>query len=171
MQRSSKKVHLALLSYKLRCYTRIHSPEKSRDNTREKIRYFLTCVWYCQSAADTSLPFRATSSQSKVVFRNFFGLWLLNTEKSVSLTYRQVTFKLNLKGEKTKIWKKKTKSYVFSGFGNGISSGWERKSTTRRFAISWFWQCTWKISSLGKDQCNKWQLCLLKIRPIAWFYS
>ena len=28
------------LSYKLRCYTRISSPEKSRNNAREKIAYF-----------------------------------------------------------------------------------------------------------------------------------
>ena len=28
-----------VLSYKLRCHTRIPSPEKSRNNTREKIRY------------------------------------------------------------------------------------------------------------------------------------
>ena len=61
---------------------------KSCNNTREKKRYFFTCVWYHQSAADTSLAFRATRSswwmkskafhsQSKVVCRNFFGLWLL----------------------------------------------------------------------------------------------
>ena len=47
-----------ILSYKLRCYTRISSPEKSRNNIREKIRYFLR-VWYRQSASDTSLAFRA----------------------------------------------------------------------------------------------------------------
>ena len=33
-----------LLSHKLRCYTRISRPEKSRNNTREKISYFFTCV-------------------------------------------------------------------------------------------------------------------------------
>ena len=32
------------LSYKLRCYTGISGPEKSRNNTREKISYFFTCV-------------------------------------------------------------------------------------------------------------------------------
>ena len=51
-----------LLLYKLRCYTRTSIPEKSRNNTREKIRYFLTRVWYRQSAADTSFAFRATRS-------------------------------------------------------------------------------------------------------------
>ena len=51
-----------VLSFKLRCHTRISSPEKSRNNTREKIRYFFTCVWYRQSVADMSLPFGATRS-------------------------------------------------------------------------------------------------------------
>ena len=32
------------LSHKLRCYTGISGPEKSRNNTREKIRYFFMCV-------------------------------------------------------------------------------------------------------------------------------
>ena len=32
------------LSHKLRCYTRISGPEKSCNNTREKMSYFLTCV-------------------------------------------------------------------------------------------------------------------------------
>ena len=43
-------------------YKGISSPEKSCNNTREKIRYFFTCVWYRQSAADTSHAFRATRS-------------------------------------------------------------------------------------------------------------
>ena len=32
------------LSHKLRCYTGISGPEKSRNNTSEKISYFFTCV-------------------------------------------------------------------------------------------------------------------------------
>ena len=32
------------------------------NNTREKMRHFYTCVWYRQSAADTSLAFRAIRS-------------------------------------------------------------------------------------------------------------
>ena len=44
-----------LLSYKLRFYTRISSPEKSRNHAREKIRSLFTCVWYRQSAADASI--------------------------------------------------------------------------------------------------------------------
>ena len=33
-----------ILSHKLRCYTGISGPEKSRNNTREKISFFFTCV-------------------------------------------------------------------------------------------------------------------------------
>ena len=44
-----------LLSYKLRFYTKISSPEKSRNHAREKIRSLFTCVWYRQSAADASI--------------------------------------------------------------------------------------------------------------------
>ena len=32
------------LSHKLRCYTGISGPKKSRNNTRGKILYFFTCV-------------------------------------------------------------------------------------------------------------------------------
>ena len=35
---------------------------KAVNNTLGKISYLFTCVWYCQSAADTSLAFRATRS-------------------------------------------------------------------------------------------------------------
>ena len=42
MQRQKHdKYQYFFLLYKLRCYTRISSPEKSRNNTREKIRYFV----------------------------------------------------------------------------------------------------------------------------------
>ena len=38
------------------------SPEKNRNNTREKYDIFFMYVWFRQSAADTSLTFRATRS-------------------------------------------------------------------------------------------------------------
>ena len=47
---------------KLQCYTRISSPEKSCNNTCEKISEFFKCVWCCQSADDTLLAFCATRS-------------------------------------------------------------------------------------------------------------
>ena len=59
----------------------------------------------------------------------------------------------------------KTENYVFITFGNGISHTWEQKSTTGRFATGRFWLCTWKISSVSKDQVNNWELCILKITP------
>ena len=79
-----------------------------------------------------------------------FGCW--NTEKSVSLRDGDVqTF---LKRKENQKMERKTESYVFSGFDNGISRSWERKSTTGRFATGRFWPCTWKISSAHKDQTN-----------------
>ena len=64
----------------------------------------------------------------------------------------------------------KTENYVFISFGNGISHTWEQKSTTGRFATGRFWLCTWKISSVSKDQVNNWELCILKITPLICFY-
>ena len=135
-----------------------------------------SCVWYRQSAAERHSPFALLRwlmnerqsrhhSQSKVVWRIFFGLWLLNTKKSVSLTDNDVqTF---LEGEENQNTKRKPESYVFSGFSNGISQGWEWKLTTGRFATGGFWPCTWKISSAGREQFNNWKFCILKIRPIV----
>ena len=51
-----------------------------------------------------------------------------------------VTFKT----EENQITKRKTDNYVFSGFGDGVSRGWERKSTNKRFN--------------GEDQFNNWKL-------------
>ena len=60
---------------------------------------------------------------------------------------------------------RETESYVFSGFGNGLSRGWERKSTAGRFATCRFWPCTRKISSVGKDEVNNWEFFIyLKLR-------
>ena len=51
-----------ILSHKLRCYTRISGPEKSRNNT-----IFFHVCWYSQSAAYMSLAFGATGK--KVSFK------------------------------------------------------------------------------------------------------
>ena len=66
-------------------------------------------------------------------------------------------------------YEKKTESYVFIGFGNGISRGWERKSTTGRHATSRFGSVPKKISSVGKGKVYNWELCILKITPIVAF--
>ena len=86
-------------------------------------------------------------------------------KKFVSLTDSAVhTF---LEGKENQTKKRKTESFVFSGFGNCISRGWERKSTTGRFSTGRFWLCTWKISSVGKDKVNNWEFCKLKITAIV----
>ena len=93
-----------------------------------------------------------------------YGCW--NTKKSA---YRQLGSKFPRRRTKPNT-KRKTESYVFSGFGSGISCGWERKSsTTRRFATSRFWPFIWKTSSVGKDKVNKWEFCWLEITPIVLF--
>ena len=73
-------------------------------------------------------------SQSKVVCRNIFQLWLQENWNIRIDAYRQWRWNF-LRKEKYQNTKWKTESYVFSGFSNGISRGWERKSTTGRFAI------------------------------------
>ena len=57
-------------------------------------------------------------------------------KKSISLTDNDI--QNFLKGEENQVNKRKTESYAFSGFGNGISCGWERQSTTGRFATGRF---------------------------------
>ena len=124
------------------CDTRISSPEKDV----KIIGYFFKCGWYRQSAAFRLMTERQSLHHSQC--NTFFGLRLIKPWKSILLTDSDVeTF---LEGNK----KRKTRNYVFSGFGNGISRGWERKSITGRFATGRFWPCTWTISFLGKDQEN-----------------
>ena len=74
-----------------------------------------------------------------------------------------------LKGEENQYTKRKTESYVFSGFGVSISLGWEWKSTTGGFATGRLWPFTWKTSSVGKDKVNEWEFCKLKITTIIVF--
>ena len=156
------------LSHKLWCYTRISSPEKSCNNTHEKIWFFLR-VWYRQSAADTSIVFCTTWSgwwmngKAFIILnpwsfvRIFSDYGCQNSEKLILC--KDIDLQTLLEGEENQTTKRKTESYVFLGFGNGISRSWERKSTTKRFATGRFWPCTWKIS------------CILKTRPIVCFCS
>ena len=127
---------------------------------------FFTSVWNRPSAADTSFAFRAFPSQvdertakflplsipsSLVVCWNFIGSWLLKHWK-VRIVYRQ--WRSNFpRGKENQNTKRKTESYVLFCFDNGISRRWE--STTRRFATSCFFLCTWKTSSVGKDRVKK----------------
>ena len=64
-------------------------------------------------------------SQSKIVCQNFFGLWLIKHWKIV-IAYRQ--WRSNFPRRE----RRKTESYVFSGFGNGIRAA---KNENRRWKI------------------------------------
>ena len=159
-------------------YKRIPSPEKSHNNKSGKIRYF-TCVWYRQSAAERHSPFAPLSQVDEWTAKpSWFSVQGSFSElprimaaktlkKSVSLTDSDVqTF---LEGEENQYTKRKTESYVFSGFGVGMSRGWEWKLTTGRFTLGRFRPFTWKTSSVGKDKVNKWEFCKFKITPIDVF--
>ena len=120
-------------------------------------------VRYCQLTAKPWLfSIQGRLSES-------FRLMAAKTLK-ICIAYRQwrSTF---LEGEENQNTKRKIKSSVFSGFGNGISRDWERKATTERFATGRFWPFTRKISSVGKDQVNNWEFYILEITPIVCFCS
>ena len=97
-------------------------------STHEKYDNF-TCVWYRQSAAYTSLasstPWIPSSFSIEASLSKFLrlGSWLLKYWKIVMAN-----------GGRQPKYEKKTESYIISGFANGISHGWKRKSTTGRFA-------------------------------------
>ena len=74
----------------------------------------------------------------------FFWIMVAKTLK-IRFSFKQWRSNFSRWGWKRKQGKK-YESYQSSGFGNGISRGWERKSTTERFAPGRFWPCTWKIS-------------------------
>ena len=90
------------------------------NNTREKISYFFTSIWYRQSAADTSLAFRAIRSDwgmngeaftilnPRSFVENFCGLWLLKHWK-ISIAYRQWYSNFPNRGRKPKYGKKNRK--------------------------------------------------------------
>ena len=142
---------------------------KAVKNTSEKIRYFFTCVswkrlispiscWYVFAFCATPSGWWMNGKAFTILNRkSFFGIFPdCSFKKIMKNPYRlpTVTF---IEGEENQNTKRKTESYVFSGFDYGISRGWERQSTTGRFAAGLFWPCTWKISSVGKDQLNNWE--------------
>ena len=133
--------------------------------------------WYSQLAADTSLAFSATPSGW---WMNGKAFTILNTSclselspimaaKTLKIRIADCEVQIFLEGERNQHTKRKTESYVFSGFGVSISLGWEWKLTTGRFATGRFWPFTWKTSSVGKDKVNKWEFCKLKITTIVVF--
>ena len=135
--------------YILRCHRRISCPEKGLNSTgKNKTIFFFSRVWYRQSAADTSLAFRATQS----------GCWMNSKAFTISIQSRLSEFSRIMAAKKTQKYpyrlqiarlnfpwrgtksdaKRKTESYVFIGFCSGISRSWEWKSATGRFAAGRF---------------------------------
>ena len=94
-------------------------PHKSRNNTREKNFVFFHVCWYSQPAADTSPAFGATRSgwwmngkaftipNTRVVCRNFLGLWRLKNWK-IRIADRQWSSNSSIRG-KTNTQKQKPK--------------------------------------------------------------
>ena len=113
------------LSYKLRYYTRITSLRKAVTAHVKNVVVFHVCLispiscWHVTRLSRHLVRLinerkSLHHSQSKVFCRNFFGLWLLNTKKSVSFTNSDV--QSFLEGEENQNTERKTESYVFSGF-------------------------------------------------------
>ena len=109
-------------------------------------------------AAPQNLPNRCSSLNTATAGVNF-RLRLLKQWK-IRIAYKQFGSKFPRRRTKPNT-KRKTESYIFSGFGNFISRGWERKSSTTRFATGRFWPFTWKTSSVRKDKVNKWEFFLI----------
>ena len=159
--------------YKLRCSTRISSPEKSRNNTRDKILYLVICVWYHQSAAVTLLAFGAFWSgwwMNGKAFTSFFGLWLLNTQICLLLSDSDVpTFQ---KGKKIKIQKVKQKViYLVAKLVKAFLVAENESQQRKDLPQADFLSCTWRIYSVSKNLLNNSEFCWLKIRPIVCFCS
>ena len=145
-----------MLSHKLQCYTGICGPEKSCNNIREKKSYFFTYVDIANQLLTRHSPlaplgqvneWTAKSSRFsiQVVCRRFLELWRLKYWK-IRIADREVqTF---FEGEENQCTKRKTKSYLFIGFGVSVSLGWEWESTAGRFVTGRLWPCIWKTSSI-----------------------
>ena len=116
--------------------------------------------WWMNGKALKILNTRRLSELSRILAAKHSCVWTSLTDNGVQ-TFQE--------GEENQYTKRKTESYVFSGFGVSISLGWEWGSTTERFATNRFWPSTWKASSVGKDKVNKWEFCKLKITTIEVF--
>ena len=108
------------LLYELRCFSRISSPEKGHTEHESKYDIFhVSSISPVSCGHVTRLSRHSVRSmnewqgvhhsQSKVVRRNFLGIWLLKLLKD---SYRQqtVTFEIFYKWKKTKPRKKNQKS-------------------------------------------------------------
>ena len=152
------------LSHKLRCYTEISGPKKSRNNTREKIRYFFTCVDIANQLLTRHSPLAPlgqvdewTAKPSRfsiwVICWSFLELW---RRKHLN-PYRWQT--VRLKNHNTQKKNRKLR----------IQWLWCWHFSRLRTKIDNWKICHWKTSSVGKDKVNKWEFCKLKITIIVVF--
>ena len=128
-------------------------PWKKPCNTRDIMSYFFRYVWYRQSAADTSLAFRATRFRwwmngeaftilnPRSFLTEFFGITAAKTLKN-PYHLQTVTIKLLKKGKKTKIRKEKPKA----------------------IRIQWLW---WRHFSRLRTKTDNWKIFH---RPILTVY-
>ena len=91
-QRGCWEIILFYHILKLRCYTGISGPEKSRNNTREKISYFFTCVDIANQLLTRHSPLAPLGQVDEwtakplrfsiqVVCRSFLESWPLKHQK------------------------------------------------------------------------------------------
>ena len=118
-------------------------------------------------AAPQNLPNQCSRLNTATTGVNF-RLRLLKQWK-IRIAYKQLGSKFPRRRTKPNT-KRKTESYIFSGFGNFISRGWERKSSTTRFATGRFWLTwfTWKTLSVRTKSINE-NFFWLEITPTVLF--
>ena len=107
--------------------------------------------------------------QTKVVCRSFFWLWLLK-HWEIRIAYRQSCSNFPRKGRKTKDGKINQKLRVQWLWWWHFSRP-RKKIDDWKFGTGRFYPCTWKISSVGKDQVDDWEFFVLKTTPIVCFRS
>ena len=147
------------------------------------IRYFFTCVRYHQWAAERHSPFAPlgqadewTAKPSPFLIQGSLSessqIMAAKTLKNQFVqTVRDIqTF---LWGEENQYTKRKTENYVFGGFGNGISRGWERKSTSGRFARGCFGRLPGRFLLSVRTKSMNENFANWKLRPLLflllWF--
>ena len=102
-------------------------------------------------------------SQYKAVCLKFYRLWLPKHWK-IPIAYRQWHSNFPRKVRKPNT-ERKTKSYIFSGFGNGISCSWEQKWQLEDLPLANFgcvserFLLSVRTKSITKNFVS-WKLCL-----------